>query len=57
MKKATERKNLLSMIEDLEYKLSTYDSTYSDADDFVSKQDLENNLFRLQEKLKEIEKV
>lgn len=57
MKKAIERKSLLSIIEELQYKIDMYDSTYSDGDEFISKQELEDDLFRLQLQLKEVEKV
>ncbi len=57
MEKATKRKKILSMIEELNFKINTYDSTYSDSDEFTNKESLENELFKLSIKLKEVEKV
>lgn len=57
MEKAIERERLLSIIEELQNKIDTYDEVYSDGDEFTSKQDLEDQLFKLQSKLKEIETV
>ena len=57
MEKAIERERLLSIIEELQNKIDTYDKVYSDGDEFTSKQDLEDQLFKLQSKLKEIETV
>mgnify|MGYP003435228845 FL=1 len=70
--KAATRKNLLSdlsnldgQIQEIEFHLSTYDDTYSDADEFpFSKDDLADSLDTLKEtrkritrELKEIEKL
>ena len=57
MEKAIERERLLSIIEELQNKIDTYDEVYSDGDEFTPKQDLEDQLFKLQSKLKEIETV
>ncbi|MBQ8379663.1 MAG: hypothetical protein IJX34_02485 [Clostridia bacterium] len=72
MTKAATRKNLLSdlsnldgQIQEIEFHLSTYDDTYSDADEYpFSKDDLADSLDTLKEtrkritrELKEIEKL
>lgn len=56
MEKATQRKILLSKIDELEYKIKTYDETYSDGDEFFDRQNLEDELFKLQLQLKVVEK-
>lgn len=58
MEKATRRQSLLCKIEELDYKIRTYDSTFSDADEYTpSKEDLENLLEDLKSQLKDVEKV